>query len=109
MASFTFVSAHGSVVPYPVAPVGSEQIVRDILTRLDAIRVQMQVNAPLTGGVLKVDEITLAPSGRGGAKTLDKFQSLLMQRAQAREDLGDALGCGNFRRGTSRSTTVSIY
>lgn len=98
-ATLTFANAHGAVVPYPIAPVGSEQIVRDILTRLDNIRVQLQTIAPAGAGVESVDDIRLFASGRGRKGTvLDKAQALLFQRDVARDDLGDAIGCPNFRR-----------
>lgn len=109
--TLTFASAHGSVVPYPVAPVGSEQIIRDILTRLDTIRIQLQTIAPNASGVESVDDIRLFPSGSGKrGKVLDKAQALVMQRDIARDDLGDALGCPNFRRAKrGGATSFEVY
>ena len=110
--TMTLGNSHGSVVPYPIAPVGSEQIVRDILTRLDVIRLQLQTIAPQAAGVESVDDIRLFASGRGRkGVTLDKAQALLLQRDVARDDLGDALGCPNFRkaRRASGANSFEVY
>lgn len=106
-AQITLVNAHSGT--YPVSAVGSEQIVRDILTRLDVIRVALQTIAPPSAGVESVDDIRMFPAGSGRkGKVLDKFQSLVMQRKQAREDLGEALGCGTFRR-SGGGSSIGVY
>jgi hypothetical protein len=96
--TLTLANAHSGT--YVVAPVGSEQIVREVLSRLDAIKSELLNIAPKTAGVESVDEVKLYPSGgkgRGG-KMRDKFESLIQQREQARDDLGEAVGYPNLRR-----------
>lgn len=95
-ASVTLFNAHSGT--YQVAPYGSEQLVRDLFARLDVIKTQLTQLAPVTAGIEKADDVSLSPAGyaRRG-KTLDKFQSLIMQREQARDDLGELVGFPNLR------------
>lgn len=97
----TFANAHGANGVYPVTMAGGEQVVRDILTRLDVIKAQLTNNAPLAAGVEQLDngEIKLFPSTPIGSRrgSRDMFDSLIAQREQARDDLGEAIGFPNLR------------
>jgi hypothetical protein len=80
---------------------GGETVVRKILGRINAIEAQMGTIAPQSAGVSQVDEIKLYASTRSGgrsASTLDMADSLVKQREQARDDLGEAVGFPNLRR-----------
>lgn len=95
--------------PYPVAPVGSEQIVRGILTRIVNIQTQMDNIAPLTAGVEQVDEAKLVPNASGKrGRSEDKFASLVRQRDQARNDLADAIGFENLRAAKRSGATRMV-
>ena len=83
--------------PYPVLLQGSEQIVRDLFARLDAIKSEMINVAPKTAGMQQVDEIQFFGNVRGRGKTQDKFASLMWQRDEARRDLAGALGIPYLR------------
>jgi hypothetical protein len=87
------VNAHGSYGPYPVRYRGAEQFVRDIFARIDVINGQLAGSAVLSGGIAQVDEVKLyaAQGGRRGS-TMDRHQSLVFQRLQARHDLCLLLG-----------------
>lgn len=108
-ATMTLTLAHSGT--YPVVPVGAEQIVRDILARLDVIRVQLQTVAPLTSGVEAADEAKFFPAGAGRrGKTDDKFTSLVRQREVARNDLSDAIGFPNLRTmSRNASSRIGVY
>jgi hypothetical protein len=101
----TLTNAHGANGAYPVAMAGGEQVVRDILTRLEAIKNQLTNFAPLSAGVQQVDEIKMYSSTPGASRrsSRDQFESLVQQREVARNDLGEAVGFPNLRtvrRGT---------
>lgn len=108
--AMNLVNAH--TAPYPIWPNGAEWAVRGILARIVAIEGQLNQVAPYTAGVAKADEGALAVSMRGGrsGRTLDKFDSLVAQRMQARDDLSGAVGFPNLwrekRNGTNR---VELY
>ncbi|MDP9148519.1 MAG: hypothetical protein M3O36_01045, partial [Myxococcota bacterium] len=99
-------NAHGVNGAYPVRPKGAEQPIRDLLTRLDTIDAQLSSTAIVAAGTKQVDEVSLYASesmGRRG-RTLDRFDSLISQRLQARRDLCLALGLPylpDLRRGRS--------
>jgi hypothetical protein len=103
----TLVNAHGANGSYPVTMSGGEQVVADILTRLDAIKVQLTSFAPLSAGVQQVDEVKMYAASTTGNRrgSRDQFESLIQQREQARTDLGEAVGFPNLRtvrRGSGR-------
>lgn len=101
----------GHAGSYPVYPNGSEQMVRDVLARLDVIKSDMLSVAPRAAGVESVDEIKLFPhgSGRRGA-TRSKFDELLVQREQARNDLGELVGFSNLRSARrAAGSALEIY
>jgi hypothetical protein len=77
---------------YPVLLNGAEQTIRDILTRLDAIKSEMLNVAPKTAGMEQVDEVRMFSRRKGSVNVQDKFASLLFQRDTARRDLAGALG-----------------
>ena len=107
-ATITFANTHTST-PYVVSPYGSEQIVRDIFARLDVIKSELLNVAPRTAGMQQVDEVKVYPSspigGRSSSK--DKFDSLVAQREQARNDLAEAVGFENLRN-LRRSAVASV-
>ena len=106
--SVTVVLANAHLAPFPVVMAGGEAVVRGILARITSIEAQMASIAPVGAGVKKVDEIELFGSMRG--KQLDKFGSLLQQREQARDDLGEAVGFPNLRRAKrSGGTKFEVY
>jgi hypothetical protein len=96
----TLANAHGSNGAYPVTMAGGEQVVRDVLARLDAIKSELLNVAPKTAGIEQVDEVKIFPATTVGSRrgTRDKFESLIQQREQARDDLGEAIGFPNLRR-----------
>lgn len=97
----TFANAHGAQGAYPVAMAGGEQVVRSVLARLAVIDQQLGGDAPLAAGVEQMDkgEIRLYGSSTSGSRrgTRDMFDSLIKQREQARDDLGEAVGFPNLR------------
>lgn len=97
----TLANAHGANGVYPITMAGGENVVRTILARINAIESQMTNIAPQAAGVQQVDEIKLYASTRVGGRssnTRDMFGSLVEQREQARDDLGEAVGFSNLRR-----------
>jgi hypothetical protein len=102
VAQCYLVNAH--VGTYGVWPQGAEWIVRNIVDRIDAINTQLQTVAPQTAGMTKVDEIEFSSMSQSGSRrgTADKFQALIRQREQARDDLGEAVGFPNLRSATRR-------
>jgi hypothetical protein len=95
----TLFNAHGmGGVAYPVLLQGSEQIIRDIFLRLDAIKYEMLNVAPKTAGVEQVDEVKIYPGSSGGRRgtTRNKIDDLVFQRDVARDDLCFALGIPNL-------------
>ena len=107
--TLTLVQAHSST--YPVLINGAEQTVRDLFTRLDAIRTEMLNVAPKTAGMQQVDELQFTPSTKGRSKTMDKFGALLWQRDEARRDLAGALGVPYMRDVRNRGSGggMSVY
>lgn len=99
-AWITLANAHGASGAYPVVMSGGEHVVRDILTRLDVIKNELTNIAPKTAGIEQVDEIKVYAATTAGSRrgTRDKFESLVQQREQARDDLGEAVGFPNLRR-----------
>lgn len=95
-----FQNAHGGAAPFTIWPNGAEWIVRNILTRISTIEGNMGSIAPTTAGAKKVDEIEMYGASRRGERrgSLDAFQSLVMQREQARDDLAGAIGFPNTWR-----------
>lgn len=107
-ATCTFANAHSGT--YSVYPNGSEQIVRDIITRLDNIKAQLTTIAPQTSGIEAVDEVKLYSAGTGKrGRTMSKFQELVHQREQARDDLGEAIGFANLRRLRRGGFGLEVY
>ncbi len=108
----TLVNAHGASGAYPISMAGGEQVVRDILSRLDAIKSELTNIAPKAAGIEQIDEVRIYPATTTGSRrgSRDKFESLIQQREQARDDLGEAVGFPNLRtmrkRGGSR---VEVY
>lgn len=86
--------AHGVNGSYPVAIMGAEQQVRDIITRLDVIKAEMLNVAPKMAGIAQVDEIKVYASAKKASKgaSLSKFDELVYQRLTARRDLCGAIG-----------------
>jgi len=114
VATFVFANAHGTGgISYPIQPVGSEQIVRLIIQRLDNIEAQMRLVATRTAGIEQADEIKMVPRGGGRRTTEDMIEVLVRQREVARDDLGDAIGFGDWRKmrngATARATGFEIY
>ena len=107
--TLTLVQAHSST--YPVLLNGAEQTVRDLFTRLDAIRTEMLNVAPKTAGMQQVDELQFTPNIKGRSKTMDKFGALLWQRDEARRDLAGALGVPYMRDVRNRGSGggMSVY
>ena len=106
----TLANSHGQNGAYPVAMAGGEQVVRDILTRLDTIKNFLNTLAPAGAGMKRVDEIEqyAASKSSGRGSTLDTFRSLLEQREQARTDLGEAIGFPNLRNGRKSGGMSSV-
>lgn len=96
VASMFLLNSHGQTGAYPIALYGSEQMIRNILQRIDAVEAQMLNVSPLTAGVQKVDEVELVPSARGRHSSKDKFESLLQQRESHRRELASSLGVPYF-------------
>ena len=94
--TLTLSNAHGALAPYPIVLAGAEQIIRDILTRLDDINTELRI-AVKGSGVQQVDEVQLYANTKGRTKQADKFGALMFQRDQARTDLSDAIGLVNLR------------
>jgi hypothetical protein len=108
----TINNSHGSNGAYPVTMAGGEQVVRDILARIATIEGQLSNFAPQSAGVEQVDEIKLYPATTTGSRrgSRDMFESLVQQREQARDDLGEAVGFPNLRTvKKSRGNSVAIY
>ena len=95
--------AHGTAgAQYPVILKGAEWIVRDILTRITAINGELSSTAVQGAGAAAVDEIKLAVSMRNGKDQRDRFDSLIVQREQARFDLSYALFGADIRTNSRR-------
>ena len=109
----TLSNAHGAAAaPYPVNVKGSEWIVRDILTRLDAINAELSSTAVQGAGTAAVDEIKLHASLKGGRDQRDRFDALIVQRMNARDDLCSAIGLPNQWRakpGGQGPTRYELY
>jgi len=104
--------AHGAGgASYPVVLAGGEFAVREILSRLTVIEGQLSSTAPLSAGVEAVDEIKMSASIRGRGAQRNRFDDLMVQRDQARRDLGDILGLGEYylRKGRSGGSRVELY
>lgn len=92
-ATMVLANAHGvGTTSYPIVLYGAEGYIRDILTRIRAIRSALGGVAIKTAGVEQVDEVKLSASERGRTKTRNKFDDLIQQREIARMDLAAALG-----------------
>ena len=104
--TITFASVHPA--GFTIWPNGAEWAVRGILTRIATIESAMNTISPRLAGLAQVDEIKAYASSKGSGKgaTKDPFDSLVVQRAQARNDLAGALGVPNLwemkRGGSSR-------
>jgi hypothetical protein len=108
----TLSNAHGANGAYPVIMSGGEQVVRDILTRLDAIKSELANTAPKTAGIEQVDEVRIYASTPAGSRrgSRDKFESLVQQREQARNDLAEAVGFENLRRiKRGQSSRITLF
>lgn len=105
--------AHGVNGAYPVAVMGAEQQIRDIITRLDVIKVEMLNVAPKMAGIAQVDEIKIYASARKASKgaSMSKFDELVYQRLTARRDLCGAIGIPYLPdvRMSSTSAGYEIY
>lgn len=108
--TLTLSNAHSGT--YSVVPKGAEWNVRQILSRLETIRVQLSNIAPLQAGVVQVDEIKLSEGTRKGAGPRNMADELVSQRMQAREELSSSLGVPNLwrqRAMTQSSSRVELY
>lgn len=106
-ATMTLANAHSGT--YSVRLFGSEQFIRDILKRIDAIQAEMLNVAPLTAGLGSlVGEIDFVHGGTGRWGGRNKFDDLLFQRTTARRDLAAALGLpylGDLRQTAGQQQT----
>lgn len=108
----TLNNAHGANGAYPIFMAGGEQVVRDILTRIANIEAQLATFAPQAAGVQQIDEIKMYAATTAGNRrgSRDMFESLIQQREQARDDLGEAVGFPNLRTmKKARGNSVAVY
>jgi hypothetical protein len=94
----TLFNAHGTNGAYPITMSGGENVVRSILQRINAITAELTNIAPTTAGVEQVNKIKLYASSRHRQGSREKWESLVAQREQARDDLGEAVGFTNLRK-----------
>lgn len=96
----TLCNAHGqNSQPYPVTMAGGEFQVRQILQRINFITQQLGSLAVVTAGVEEADKNRFYASTPSGSRrgSRDKYETLVAQREQARNDLGEAVGFPNLR------------
>lgn len=79
---------------YPVSVEGSEAIVRQLLTRLDALSVELGESVMGSAGVKQVDEIHFF----GPKDGVTRFTDLRQQRDYWRDELAAVLGIVNLRK-----------
>lgn len=104
-------NAHGTAgLQYPVVLAGAEQVIRDILLRLSVIAAELII-ATKTAGISKANQAEIYSAGRGTGRreTLDKFQAVMLQRDQARQDLSEATGIPDLRRTRRGGGRVELY
>ena len=94
--TLTFANTHPA--GFTIWPNGAEWAVRGILTRIATIETAIGTISPRLAGLGQVDEIKAFASSKGAGKgaTRDTFDSLVAQRAQARNDLAGAIGVPNL-------------